>query len=170
MQSALLVVHILMAFCLISFILLQQGKGADAGAAFGSGASSTVFGAAGSASFLTKATAVLALLFFSNSFLLSYLASKPVADKSLMEKMEKGALTEVEEFTIKEIPAADNAEIPRPPGDAASDLPPVPEAFQAVPDLPEPGQAPGDAASNAKPMPQAPPVKAPGDLPAAPAP
>ena len=64
MQALFLVLHVLVGIGLITLILLQHGKGADAGAAFGSGASATVFGARGSATFLTKATAVLALLFF----------------------------------------------------------------------------------------------------------
>ena len=58
--TVLLAVHILLALLLISVILLQQGKGATAGAAFGSGASSTVFGPRGSASFLTRLTSILA--------------------------------------------------------------------------------------------------------------
>jgi len=61
MHSLFLGLHILIALTLIGLILLQHGKGADVGAAFGSGASSTIFGARGSASFLSRATAVLAL-------------------------------------------------------------------------------------------------------------
>lgn len=67
MESLILVLHVLVAVAMIGFILLQQGKGAEAGASFGAGASQTVFGAAGSAGFLTKATAVLAGVFFLTS-------------------------------------------------------------------------------------------------------
>ncbi len=88
MQSILLIVHILMALTLIGLILIQHGKGADAGAAFGSGASSTVFGSSGSTSFLTRATGILAFVFFSNSFFLSYLSTTGVEKESLMEKVE----------------------------------------------------------------------------------
>lgn len=79
MHAFLLVVHVLLSISLIVLILLQQGKGADAGAAFGSGASSTVFGSQGSASFLSRTTAILATLFFAVSlalFTLSYRGSK----------------------------------------------------------------------------------------------
>ena len=71
MYTFLIVVQVLMAIGLSALILVQHGKGADAGAAFGSGASSTVFGSQGSASFLTRATAILATLFFLNSLALS---------------------------------------------------------------------------------------------------
>ena len=69
MYTILIIVQVLIAIGLVVLILLQHGKGADAGAAFGSGASSTVFGSQGSASFLTRITAVLATLFFLNSLL-----------------------------------------------------------------------------------------------------
>mgnify|MGYP001595148376 CR=1 FL=1 len=69
-MTFLLVIHVFLALTLIALILLQQGKGADAGASFGSGGSSTVFGARGSASFLSRATAIIATLFFLVSFLL----------------------------------------------------------------------------------------------------
>ncbi len=76
MESLVLVVHILVALMMTVLILLQQGKGADAGASFGSGASGTVFGAAGSASFLTKLTAWLALIFFCTSLALGVFAKQ----------------------------------------------------------------------------------------------
>ena len=87
LQLVLLVFQVVVAVTLIGFILIQHGKGADAGAAFGSGASSTVFGSQGSGNFLTKATAVLAFLFLSNSLLLGYIATQrvDVAPVSLME-------------------------------------------------------------------------------------
>ncbi|MCC6708332.1 MAG: preprotein translocase subunit SecG [Gammaproteobacteria bacterium] len=85
--TVLLAVHILLALLLIGVILLQQGKGATAGAAFGSGASSTVFGARGSASFLTRLTAILAVLFFSNSLLLAYLYGQTTKSTSLLDQV-----------------------------------------------------------------------------------
>ncbi len=75
MQSLALVVHVALAIGVIVLVLVQHGKGADAGAAFGSGASSTVFGARGSASFLTRMTTVLASLFFLTSLTLFYIAA-----------------------------------------------------------------------------------------------
>jgi len=75
MQSIALVIHVILAVAVIGLVLMQHGKGADAGAAFGSGASATVFGAGGSASFLTRATTALATLFFVTSLFLFYLAA-----------------------------------------------------------------------------------------------
>ena len=75
MQSLALVIHVVLAVGVIGLVLIQHGKGADAGAAFGSGASATVFGASGSASFLTRATTILATLFFVTSIFLFYMAA-----------------------------------------------------------------------------------------------
>jgi preprotein translocase subunit SecG len=91
METILLVLHIALGLSLIAIILLQQGAGATAGAAFGSGASSTVFGSRGSGSFLTRATAILALVFFANSFLLAYLSGQTIAPQSIIEKVENSA-------------------------------------------------------------------------------
>jgi preprotein translocase subunit SecG len=72
-ESILLVVQILVAVALCGLILLQHGKGADMGAAFGSGSSGSLFGAAGSANFLSRTTAILAAVFFLSSLGLTYL-------------------------------------------------------------------------------------------------
>ena len=81
LYSILVAIDVLLAIAVIGLVLIQHGKGADVGAAFGSGASGTVFGARGSASFLTKATAILVTLFFINSLALAYLAShRPLAE------------------------------------------------------------------------------------------
>ncbi|MES2917172.1 MAG: preprotein translocase subunit SecG [Pseudomonadota bacterium] len=78
MESFVLVVHVLVAVAMIGLILLQQGKGAEAGASFGAGASQTVFGAAGSVGFLTKMTGVLAAIFFVTSLGLAIYARQAV--------------------------------------------------------------------------------------------
>jgi len=75
MYTVILVFHVLIAIALVGLILIQHGKGADAGAAFGSGASSTVFGSKGSGSFLTRLTAILAASFFLTSLYLAYLST-----------------------------------------------------------------------------------------------
>lgn len=75
LQQLLLVFHVLIAVALIALILLQQGKGAEMGAAFGSGASQTLFGSQGSGSFLFKITGLLAFLFFATSLILGYMVS-----------------------------------------------------------------------------------------------
>ena len=74
-ETLLLGLHVVVAAALIGFVLLQHGKGADMGAAFGSGSSGSLFGAAGSANFLSRTTAILATVFFLSSLGLTYLAS-----------------------------------------------------------------------------------------------
>ena len=78
--TLLFILQVIVAIALIAFVLIQHGKGADAGAAFGSGSSSTVFGSQGSGSFLTKVTTFLAIVFLANSLLLAYLASQSLRD------------------------------------------------------------------------------------------
>ena len=75
-QSIVLIVHTLIALLIIVLVLLQRGKGADAGAAFGAGASGTVFGARGSSSFFSRTTGLLATAFFVSSLTLAYLSSQ----------------------------------------------------------------------------------------------
>jgi preprotein translocase subunit SecG len=85
-HTLLLTVHIIAGVSVIGLVLLQHGKGADMGAAFGSGASGSLFGATGSANFLSRATAVLAAVFFLTSLGLSYIAnSAPRASGSVMD-------------------------------------------------------------------------------------
>ena len=76
MEQIILIVHLLVALAIIGLIMLQQGKGADMGASFGSGASQTLFGSDGSGNVLTKATAWLVALFFASSFGLALLANQ----------------------------------------------------------------------------------------------
>lgn len=85
--SVILTVHILVALAIIGLVLMQHGKGADMGAAFGSGASGSLFGASGSANFLSRTTGVLAAVFFATSLSLAYIASeKPKTTGSLMQE------------------------------------------------------------------------------------
>ncbi|MFT6261017.1 MAG: preprotein translocase subunit SecG [Bermanella sp.] len=76
MESIILIGHIVVAIVIIGLVLIQQGKGADAGASFGGGASQTVFGSEGSGNFLTRSTSVLAVAFFLTSFSLAYYAKE----------------------------------------------------------------------------------------------
>lgn len=87
MHTILLVVHILVAAALIGLVLIQRGKGAEVGAAFGSGASNTMFGSRGSASFLTRTTAVLATVFFITSLSLAFSVSQKKDVKSVTDLM-----------------------------------------------------------------------------------
>lgn len=119
LQTILLVLQVLVAMSLIAFILVQHGKGADAGAAFGSGASSTVFGSQGSGNFLTKTTAVLAFVFLTNSLLLAYVASQGVQQEQSIMQQETVSVIQQEqtesstpEYVIPEIPGSDIPSIP----------------------------------------------------------
>lgn len=87
MQQFFMIVHVLAALAVIALVLLQQGRGADAGAAFGSGASGTLFGSRGPATFLARITTILATTFFLTSIALSYIASHSVERKSVIEKL-----------------------------------------------------------------------------------
>jgi preprotein translocase subunit SecG len=87
-QTLAVVFHVLLAASIIGLVLIQRGKGADAGAGFGAGASGTVFGARGSGSFLSRATAILATLFFLTSLGLSYLFSQQTAPSSVVDRVQ----------------------------------------------------------------------------------
>ncbi|KAA1175796.1 preprotein translocase subunit SecG [Marinobacter salinexigens] len=76
METLVVVVHVVIAVALVGLVLIQQGKGADAGAAFGGGASQTVFGSQGSGSFMTRFTTILAIVFFVTSFSLAVFAKQ----------------------------------------------------------------------------------------------
>lgn len=92
LYNVLLIIQILVALGIIGLVLIQHGKGADAGAAFGGGASGTVFGSRGSGNFLTKMTTVLAVLFFANSLMLAWLVAHP--DGAMQESIVPTAITE----------------------------------------------------------------------------
>ncbi|HSC14054.1 MAG TPA: preprotein translocase subunit SecG [Gammaproteobacteria bacterium] len=85
LQTIVLIAHVGIALLIIGLVLLQRGKGADAGTGFGAGASGTVFGARGSATFFSRMTGVLATLFFATSLTLAYLATQRTAPSSLLD-------------------------------------------------------------------------------------
>lgn len=121
LQTLTTVFHMLFAAAIIGLVLLQRGKGADAGAGFGAGASGTVFGARGSASFLSRATAVLATLFFITSLALAYMGGRPATQQSVMDKMQN---TQVETPAAPaQAPASTSAQAP-----AETNMPPPAEA------------------------------------------
>src|SRR5918995_5252554 len=88
LRTVLTVLQVFSSLAIIGLVLLQRGKGADAGAGFGAGASGTVFGARGSASFLSRTTATLAALFIGTSLTLAYLGGRsPEAPKSVIDRV-----------------------------------------------------------------------------------
>ncbi|HQT27603.1 MAG TPA: preprotein translocase subunit SecG [Burkholderiales bacterium] len=100
MDIIILVFHALAAIGIIALVLLQHGKGADMGAAFGSGSAGSLFGSSGSTSFLSRATAVLTAVFFATSLGLTYVSSHKAASKGLMA-------------TVKPVQAPKSGDIPK---------------------------------------------------------
>ena len=92
LRAFILGVHVLLALMIIGLVLLQRGKGAEAGAGFGSGASGTVFGARGTSTLFSKLTAVFAAMFFATSLTLAYLGARPTAEPtSVLERAAQAA-------------------------------------------------------------------------------
>lgn len=123
MEILILVIHVIAAVAIIGLVLLQHGKGADVGAAFGSGASGSVFGATGSANFLSRATAIVAVVFFATSLGLTIFSARkseprgvmvnPPAENSLPAQIPGAG------GTVGDKPAA----IPAPEGSKAPEVP-----------------------------------------------
>ncbi len=91
METLVWVVHVITAVVLIGLVLMQHGKGADMGAAFGTGSAGSLFGSSGSANFLSRSTAVAATLFFVTSLLLTYIYSHPAQQQGVMDKIDAAA-------------------------------------------------------------------------------
>lgn len=87
MLTLIIVVQVLSALTIIGLVLLQHGKGADMGAAFGSGASGSLFGATGSSNFLSKSTGVAAVIFFGATLALAFLGNRPASDSGVMDRL-----------------------------------------------------------------------------------
>jgi preprotein translocase subunit SecG len=125
LTTVLIVLHVLVALAIIGLVLLQHGKGADMGSGFGGGASGSLFGATGSANFLSRTTAVLAAVFFVLSLALAYTATRRPAE-------EGGGVIDVIRNKQSQVPAPAQkpaADVPKPP---------------AQPQAPAPAQAPSD--------------------------
>jgi preprotein translocase subunit SecG len=141
-QTVLMVVQVLTAASLIGFILIQQGKGADAGAAFGSGASATVFGARGSGNFLSRTTSVLAAIFLINSLTLAWIAKERMEKvSSVMETVTTETATPAQSTPVQnaavEAPAPAAAPANDVPAAPADEVPAAPTPDSEVPKAPE---------------------------------
>ena len=139
MQQVVLIGHTLIAILIILLVLLQRGKGADAGAGFGAGASGTVFGARGSASFFSRATAILATAFFVSSLTLAYLSSQRTTGPTSLLDDAPAVEQEAQAVPLE----AGEVEVPLP----GSVEEPAAEAMDALPSLDEetpPGDVPAD--------------------------
>ncbi len=130
MYTILVVLHVLVSIALIGLVLMQHGKGADAGAAFGSGASGTVFGARGSANFLTRVTAWLAAAFFILSLALAYIVHGRSNSESVVDGLTAPAAEAIVPAQV-ELPTAGAPVVEAAPaaasgGDAAPQVPEAP--------------------------------------------
>jgi preprotein translocase subunit SecG len=105
LHTTTIILHVLIAAAIVGLVLLQRGKGADAGAGFGAGASGTVFGARGSASFLSRTTATLAILFIVTSLTLAYLDGRnPAAPSSVLDRVQVPAQQQTDDAELPAIP------------------------------------------------------------------
>jgi preprotein translocase subunit SecG len=135
LETLLLVIHLLVAAAICGFVLLQHGKGADMGAAFGSGSSGSLFGAAGSANFLSRTTAILVAVFFVTSLGLTWLGAAHEGPKGVMEQ------------GVVEKLAPKLSDVPPLPGSAPAVAPAgvpaaAPSAAPAAPDGSKAGEVP----------------------------
>ena len=131
-MTIVVVLHVLVALGIIGLVLLQHGKGADMGSGFGGGSSGSLFGATGSANFLSRATAVLATLFFVTSLGLAYLATnKPKVGGGVLDAVKtQPAIEKTAEKAPDEKPAAESAP-------AAPNAPAVPSTGSKAKDVPQ---------------------------------
>ena len=124
LETVVVVFHLLGAIGVVALVLLQQGKGADAGASFGSGASATVFGSQGSSTFLSRVTAILATAFFLTSLGLAFFA-KEKADALSQVGLPDPAVLEVQQAkpAVEDVPVLEEQK----PAVEAADVPQAPE-------------------------------------------
>jgi len=128
LTTVLIVLHVLVALAIIGLVLLQHGKGADMGSGFGGGASGSLFGATGSANFLSRTTAVLAAVFFVLSLALAYTATRKPAE-------EGGGVIDVIRKQ-QQVPAPAQkpaADVPKPPAQPQDAAPAQPPSDKQVP-------------------------------------
>ena len=123
MQTLVLVIHVLAAVGIVVLVLLQHGKGADMGAAFGSGSAGSLFGSAGAANFLSRTTAILAVVFFATSLGLTYF-SAPSRTGGVTQQLDTPAKTGIEgKIDVKPAAPAPSAPAPAGPAEKSSEIP-----------------------------------------------
>ena len=126
METIVVVVHVIVAIGIVGLVLLQQGKGADAGASFGAGSSQTVFGASGTGNFLVRATTVGATIFFITSLSLALFAknqsslggaaNSPLANEALLQEATTPIVSDVPQLDAVPLPSSDEEDVPSLPG------------------------------------------------------
>ena len=128
METIVIIIHVVIALVMLGLIMMQQGKGADAGASFGAGASQTVFGSQGGASFFAKVTAILAVVFFATSFSLTIIAK----NKASVSNVDAGVPVAEQVVPVEsDIPSVDDSSA------ALSEEIPVVGDSASVSDVPE---------------------------------
>ncbi len=128
MENLVTIIHILAAAGVIGLVLLQHGKGADMGAAFGSGASGSLFGVSGSSNFMSKATAICVAVFFATSLTLAYMASHRAGNGSVVKAAAKAQEIKIDDKPVETkstetTPSNAPVAVPAPVGNAAKDIP-----------------------------------------------
>jgi len=119
MHTIVIVLHVLAAGAIVVLVLLQHGKGADMGAAFGSGSAGSLFGSSGAANFLSRSTGILAAVFFATSLGLTFLSTSP---------SKSGGVTQSIQTDVKKTETAPAVPVPpAPPGDPASKSQQIPK-------------------------------------------
>ena len=122
METIVVVVHVIVAIGIVGLVLLQQGKGADAGASFGAGSSQTVFGASGTGNFLVRSTTVGATIFFITSLSLAVFAknqsslggavNSPLANEALLQEAAAPIVSDVPQLDAVPLPSSDEKDVP----------------------------------------------------------
>ena len=126
METIVVVVHVIVAIGIVGLVLLQQGKGADAGASFGAGSSQTVFGASGTGNFLVRATTVGATIFFITSLSLAVFAknqsslggaaNSPLANEAILQEAVAPIVSDVPQLDAAPAILSDEDDVPNLPG------------------------------------------------------
>ncbi len=121
MQQFLLIVHVLVAISVVALVLLQHGRGADAGAAFGGGSSGSMFGSRGPTTFLTRMTTIFVAVFFLTSLSLGWLSKQSVDRRSVIERVQPVVVEEAEilEEAASEAFSQDLPDLPAAPESAS---------------------------------------------------
>jgi len=143
LYQVIIVIHAIIGFCIIGLVLMQQGKGADAGAAFGSGSSGSVFGAQGSATFLSKTTAIFAALFFTTSLGLAVLSGQQGRKADLIDTISEEQAQPVQPQVASDVPltpAQSKAAAEQPPIEKLPEAPAIKEVEPAPAAAPEPAK------------------------------
>jgi preprotein translocase subunit SecG len=112
MYEVLIVIYLIVALAIIGLVLIQQGKGADMGASFGSGSSGTLFGSSGAGNFLTRSTGVLATVFFLISLILGNLTAERANKTDEFETLSAPSIENVEQAADADVPMSDSNDIP----------------------------------------------------------